>query len=118
MGGYERRWDDWKLQEQVAAKELEQIDKQIAAQQIRVAIAEKELAVHDKQIDNADAIDDFLRTKYTNQELYSWMTSQVSTVFFQTYKLAYDVAKRAEKAFRLNAASPHPTTFNLATGTT
>jgi Tc toxin complex TcA C-terminal TcB-binding domain len=100
MGGYRRRADEWALQEKVTAKELEQIDQQIAAAEIRVAIAQNELANHDKQIANAEAIQEFLRGKYTNQELYGWMLSQISTVFFQSYKLAYDVAKRAEKSYR------------------
>jgi hypothetical protein len=84
----------------LAAKELEQSDKQIAAAEIRVAIAEKELENHDIQIENSTAIEHFLSTKYTNQELYRWMTSQISAVFFQSYKLAYDIAKGAEKAYR------------------
>jgi hypothetical protein len=100
MGGYQRRWDEWRLQERVSAKELDQLDKQIAAAEIRVAIAEKDLQNHDKQLENAAAIEDFLRSKYTNEELYNWMTSQISSVFFQSYKLAYDTAKRAEKAYR------------------
>jgi len=100
LGGWARRSDEWRLQANLAAKELEQIDKQIAAAEIRVAIAEKELENHYKQIENASAVEDFLRSKHTNQELYTWMLSQVSTIFFQSYKLAYDMAKQAERAFR------------------
>jgi Tc toxin complex TcA C-terminal TcB-binding domain len=37
----------------------------------------------------------------TNQELYSWMLGQISAIYFQSYQLAYDLAKRAEVAFRL-----------------
>ncbi|HKG46484.1 MAG TPA: neuraminidase-like domain-containing protein, partial [Pyrinomonadaceae bacterium] len=47
MGGHQRRFDDWKLQERLASKELEQIEKQIAAADIRKAIAEKDLRNHD-----------------------------------------------------------------------
>src|SRR5215216_380793 len=97
---YDRRWYDWKLQEKVANRELDQIDKQIAAAQIRIAIAEKELENHQKQIENSVAVEEFLRNKYTNEELYGWMLSQISAVFFQTYKLAFDTPKQAEKAYR------------------
>jgi len=100
LGGYQRRFDEWKLQERLAAKELEQIDKQILAGEIRLAIAEKELKSHDLQADNAEKVDTYMRDKYTNQELYNWMVSQISAVYFQNYQLAYDLAKRAEKAFR------------------
>ncbi|WP_100902184.1 neuraminidase-like domain-containing protein [Nostoc flagelliforme] len=96
----ERRWEDWKLQERLAEKELLQMDKQIAAAELRIAIAEKELENHVIQIENAKTIDEFMRSKYTNQELYQWQIGQISGVYFQSYRLAYDLAKRAERCFR------------------
>ncbi|RPJ61520.1 MAG: hypothetical protein EHM23_06595, partial [Acidobacteria bacterium] len=98
--GYERRWDEWKLQERLADKELVQLDRQLAAAELRVSIAEKELENHISQIENAKAVDAFMRSKYTNEELYQWQVGQISGVYFQTYKLAYDLAKRAERCFR------------------
>lgn len=96
----ERRFEDWKLQERLAEKELAQIDKSIAAAELRIAIAEKELDNHVLQIENAKATDDFMRSKYTNQELFQWQVGQISGVYFQSYKLVYDLAKRAERCFR------------------
>jgi len=96
----ERRWEDWKLQERLADKELEQIDKQIDAAKLRIEIAEKERDNHVQQIENAKATDEFMRSKYTNEELYQWQVGQISGVYFQSYKLAYDLAKRAERCFR------------------
>jgi hypothetical protein len=84
----------------MAFQELAQIDKQIDAAKIRRAIAEQEVKNHDLQIDNARAVDDYLHHKYTNQELYDWMVSQTSTLYFQTYQQAYDLARQAEKAYR------------------
>jgi hypothetical protein len=100
LGGWERRSDEWRFQADVAAKELLQIDKQITAAEIRRQIAEKELESHNRQIENAKEADAFMRSKYTNQQLYNWMISQISAVYFQSYQLAYDTAKRAEKAFQ------------------
>jgi hypothetical protein len=96
----ERRWEEWKLQERLAEKELNQLDAQIAAGELRVAIAETEFANQLIQIDNAKATNDFMRSKYTNKELYQWQVGQISGVYFQSYKLAYDLAKRAERCFR------------------
>ena len=73
---------------------------QIAAAELRIAIAEKELENHVLQIENAKATDAFMRSKYTNQELYQWQVGQISGVYFQSYRLAYDLAKRAERCFR------------------
>ncbi len=100
LGGYQRRADDWKLQERMAAKELEQFDKQILAAEIRLAIAELELRNHDLQVENAHEMDAFMHDKFTNRELYDWMVSQISGIYFQSYQLTYDLAKRAERAYR------------------
>ena len=99
-GGYERRKQEWQHQADLAGKDLDQIDKQIAASQIRVAITEQELANHNKQIEHAQAVHDFMKNKYTNDQLYSWMVSQISSIYFQSYQMAYDLAKRAEKAYQ------------------
>jgi hypothetical protein len=98
--GYDRRWDDWKLQERLAKKELTQIEKQIIAAQIRLALAEKERDNHAIQLAQSREVRDFLSSKFSNQELYGWMISQTSAIYFQSYKLAYDLAKRCEKAYQ------------------
>lgn len=101
LGGYQRRQDDWTHQADLATKELEQAEKQIVAAEIRVAIAEHELENHELQTENANEIDEYMRhRKFTNQELYSWMVGKLSGIYFQGYQLAYDVAKRAERAYR------------------
>ena len=99
-GGYDRRFDDWKLQERLAKKELLQIDKQIAAAEIRKEIAETDLKNHDLQIDNAKKTDEFMRSKYTNKELYEWMIGQISSIYFRAYQLAHDFSKKAERSYR------------------
>ena len=100
LGGYDRRFDDWKLQERLATRELISIDKQITAAEIRKEIAETDLKNHELQIDNAKKTDDFMRSKFTNKELYDWMIGQISSVYFRSYKLAHDFAKKAESCYR------------------
>lgn len=99
-GSYDRRFADWKLQETLAAKELDSMDKQISAAQIRQEIAETDLRNHLIQIDNAKKTDDFMHQKYTNKQLYDWMIGQVSSVYFSAYSLAHDFAKKAEKSYQ------------------
>ena len=72
--------------------------KQILAAQIRKAIAEKDLDNHNVQIEAAEEVNTFMKDKFTDQELYNWMVSQISTIYFQSYQMAYDIAKRAEAA--------------------
>ncbi|HLP37239.1 neuraminidase-like domain-containing protein [Lacibacter sp.] len=100
LGGYNRRFEDWKLQERLATKELASIDKQIAAAEIKKEIAENELKNHELQIDNSKKTDEFMRTKFSNIELYDWMIGQISAVYFKSYQLAHDIAKKAERCYR------------------
>lgn len=96
----QRQIEEWQYQVNMAKIEMSQIEKQIAAADIRIQIAEKELSNHEQQMENAKAVDDYLRSKYTNEELYGWMVGQISDVYFQSYQLAYDTAKGAERAYR------------------
>jgi hypothetical protein len=100
MAEYGRRKDDWELQADLAEIELKQIDQQSVGAEIRLAVAEQELRNHDRQIENARDMDRHLRDKFTNQDLYQWMIGQVSGLYFQSYQLAYELAKRAERCFR------------------
>jgi len=100
IGSYQRRQEEWDFQKNIAVKEIEQVERTIAGTELRLAIAEKELVNHITQIENAMATDAFMRSKYTNEELYQWQMGQISGVYFQSYKLAYDLAKRAERCYR------------------
>jgi hypothetical protein len=77
-----------------------QIDQQIIAATIRQSIAVQELANHDLQFTHAQAVDDMLRSKFTNQDLYGWMVGQIAGIYFQSYQLAYDLAKKVEQTYR------------------
>ncbi|WP_437780974.1 neuraminidase-like domain-containing protein [Sorangium sp. So ce1097] len=98
--GHERRWEDWKLQERLARKEIEQINQQIVAAQIRRDIAQRELENHETQMEHAEEVRDFLQEKFTSRDLYQWMVRELSRTYQQVYKLAYDVAKSAERTFQ------------------
>jgi len=100
VASYERRADDWDFQKRLAEKELPQIEKQISAALIRKQLAETELRNHDLAKENLEKEFEYMRSKFTNQELYDWMINQISTIYFQSYQLAYDIAKRAERCFR------------------
>ena len=106
LAAFIMRAHNWKLEANLAAREIARIDKELAAARIREAISKKERDNHQKQIEESEKVEEFLRTKYTNRELYDWMIGQISAVYFQAYQLAYDTAKRAEHSFRRELAIP------------
>jgi hypothetical protein len=100
LAGYQRRAAEWVQQATTAERDIEQLTKQVTAAALRATIAAHDLRNHDLQAENAAQLDDFMRDKFSNKELYSWMAQQTSDVYFRSYQLAYDVAKRAEQAYR------------------
>lgn len=98
---YVRRQEDWTLQAALAAQEVQQADKQILAAEIRLAMAEKELDNHDLQVEQAKAVRDWMRDKFTNERLYGWMAGKLKTLHREAYNLANNLALQAQRAFRL-----------------
>lgn len=100
MAAFIRREQEWTLQANLAAREVIQLDKQITSAEIKIQIAEKELANHQQQIEDSKKIEQFLKDKFTNQELYQWMKEQLFFVYKQGFNMAYDMAKKVEKCYQ------------------
>jgi hypothetical protein len=111
MAGYDRRKDDWDFQVKMADMELQQLDCQLAAAEIRLMMAEKEMENLEMQIEQSQSVKEYYQDKYTNEALYSWMITQISSVYFQAYKLAYDMAKKAEKCYQHELGIYEATSF-------
>jgi hypothetical protein len=107
MAEYGRRQDEWDLQASLAKIELKQIDQQLISAEIRLAIAEQDLRNHDLQVQNAAEVASQLRDRFTSQDLYHWTIGQISGLYFQTYRLAYDLAKRAELCMQHELGLPY-----------
>jgi len=106
MGGYVRRQQEWTFQNNLAAGEIMQIDQQIAAAGTRVTIAQDDLKVNETQTTNSQAVETYLTSKFTNQQLYGWMVNQVSSLYAQLYQLAYSTAQQAEVAYQRELGVP------------
>jgi hypothetical protein len=100
MAGYYRRAEDYVFQANVATSELMQFGRQIISSLIREQITKKEYENHLKQIEQARETDDFLHSKFTNEELYNWMQGEIGKIYFDCYKFAFDIAKRAEQTMK------------------
>jgi len=100
MGSYSRRQDEWTMQANLASAEMTTINSQLTAANDRVTTAQNEVTVQNQQISNAQAISDFMTSKYTNQQLYSWMVTQLTTVYTQAYQLAFRLALQAQAAYQ------------------
>jgi hypothetical protein len=113
LGTYQRRAEDWAFQSNVTAAEITQLYKQLRGAQIREALAELEWHNHQTQIENAREIERFLSDaktgKTTNQDLYAWMTREVKGLYGRCFDLAFDIARKAERALQAELGDPNVT---------
>jgi len=98
--GFQRRKEEWEQQLTLATQEEKQVNKQLLAAEIRQMIAEKDLEVHEKTIDQAKELHSFYKDKFTNLGLYNFLSSNLSRIYRQAYNIAVDIARMAERAYQ------------------
>lgn len=103
---YERRAENWTQQSNLAAKELEHIGKQVISSLIREQITKKEYENQARQLEHSKEVDAFMKNKFTNEELYKWMQGELSRIYYDCYKFAYDTAKKAEQTMKWELMRP------------
>lgn len=97
--GWTRREEEWRHQVEVLDIEIEQIERQILAAERRRHIALRELNNHQRQMEHAAEMQDFLRDKFTNHALFLWLQKETAALHYQMYELALHTARQAQRAF-------------------
>jgi peptidoglycan hydrolase-like protein with peptidoglycan-binding domain len=100
MATFKRRQQDVAHQANVAAREIMHLDRQITAATLHAAVAGLERAHLETEIAQAELVERHYRGKYTNAQLYGWMRGQITSLYVQSYQLALELAKRAERCHR------------------
>ena len=59
-----------------------------------------------QQIENAQEVDQFLHDKFTNEELYLWMQGEISRLYYEYYRFAFDTARKAERTMKQELMRP------------
>jgi Tc toxin complex TcA C-terminal TcB-binding domain len=103
---YQRRADEWMLQYNSAAHELMQIGRQILTSLIAEQVTHHEYENTKKLIENAQEVDRFLHEKFTNEELYAWMQGEISRLYYEYYRFAFDTARKAEQTMKRELMRP------------
>lgn len=93
---HERRKDEWELQKEVANQDVRIGDQQITLANDRVRVVGQERKITEMQTDHAKEVVDFLANKFTNVELYDWMSDVLEGVYSFFLQQATAMAKLAE----------------------
>ncbi len=100
VSGYQRRAQEWELQAELADRDLEQIDRQLDSSALQEQISLRNYEILVRSIAQTDELEAFHRRKFSGRELAQWMANRLSTIYFQTYTLAMEIARAAERSFQ------------------
>jgi hypothetical protein len=78
---HERREQDWQLQKSLAEQDVLIGGQQVKIAQDHVRVAGQERLIAEMQAGHAEAVVDFLTNKFTNLELYDWMSDVLARVY-------------------------------------
>jgi hypothetical protein len=96
---FDRRREDWEFQRDVAQREVDQLQRQIRAAEIRRDIAKKSLVVHEQSIRQSEDIHEKYADKFTNFGLYTWLASNLQRTYRHAYTNALALARLCQAAF-------------------
>lgn len=102
---YDRRNKEWQFQLQMAYDELSSNQIQLNGANIQLSSAQQELAVHLKDIELSAKEENYLSSQFTNEDLYQWMVSRVSAIYYQAYQLALTMSMNAQAAYQIELNS-------------
>lgn len=98
--GYRRRREEWQQQMSTADSELHQLENQINALLARqqAASIQKTYLLTQKRLSGQQL--QFLKSKFTNLQLYTWLRSRLSTIFWQFYDITLASCLLVEQAYQ------------------
>lgn len=105
---YERRMQEWSLQKSLADQDVRVGEQQIQLANDHTRIVEQERVIEQMKADNAKDVLDFLTNKFTNKELYDWMSGILDRVYGYFLQQATSMAQlaAAQLSFERQETSP------------
>jgi hypothetical protein len=95
LASYERRKDEWQFQREIAQQDIKIGEQQVKIANDQVEVAGQERVIAVMQSDHAQVTVDFLSNKFTNVELYDWMSGVLQGVYSFFLQQATSVAQLA-----------------------
>lgn len=109
VASFKRREQDWQFQLALSQKDFEIAKQQIKLAEDRVDIVEQEKQIAVIQRDQAKETIDFLQNKFTNVELYDWMSNILEGVYSFFLQQATSVAQQATNQLAFERQETPPT---------
>jgi hypothetical protein len=105
---YERRKQEWEFQKALAEHDILIGAQQVDLAEDRVRVVGQERRISEIRQDHAKDTADYLATKFTNVDLYDWMSDILEGVYSSFLRQATAVAKVAEQQLAFERQEPPP----------
>lgn len=106
QASFERREEEWKFQKLIAEKDKEIAESQQLLAEDRHQITKQEQRISQLSRDNASDVVEFLSSKFTNRELYIWMSGIVGDAYRYFLQQASSIAKLAQRQLAFERQEP------------
>jgi hypothetical protein len=103
---YERRSEDWQYQHSLAQQDVRIGAQSVAAARAQAEVRSQERVIAQLGADHAAATVDFLTNKFTNVDLYDWMSGVLEQVHRFFLQQATSIAKLAEETIAFMRQAP------------
>lgn len=97
MASYERRYQGWLQDQKLAQIDSQALNVQLQQASTRVQIKQQETRISQIQLEGAEAVVDFLVSKFTNKELYEWMSRVLQGLYAAQLQQATATARLAQQ---------------------
>lgn len=94
---FERRKKEWQQQQRLANKDAEILGVQLQQADLHVKIRQQDANLTNLAIDHAQSVVDFLVTKFTNAELFEWMSRILQGLYAEQLQRATATARLAQQ---------------------
>jgi len=108
LASYERREQEWRLQKQLSDHDVLTGGQQVAIARQHGEIVQKERFIAQKQSEFANDTLNFLTNKFTNAELYEWMSGVLGQVYSYFLQQATAIAQLAQNQLAFERQEPTP----------
>jgi hypothetical protein len=106
QASYERRAQEWAYQQQLATDDVAASTDQIKAANDQLTVARQQSAIATIQQTNAQDIVTFLANKFTNADLYDWMSGVLGQAYRYFLQQATSTARLAEDQLAFERQQP------------
>jgi len=100
IGQYQRLKAGWQQESTQAGLELVQIDQQILNARADLASSKADYAGYQINLQNTQAQQAFLLSKFDNPDYYAWRVSRATALYYQAYHLALQSVDAAQSALQ------------------